>query len=360
MATILLLGAEKSKTSGIESLLRQDRHTVYLLREVERWHTAATTREFDLIVTAIRASEPILTAGNGRAHGFPAPILIVQEDPNRPNAMRGDDRVVDRISIPFTAEDLLARVDALTRVRRIVRQLRADSLCNDRGSQKAEEQDGMFSHFANRVSSILNARITGFSRPPASYVGVATRVAAWADRRDAFEPGHSERVSAYAAMIADGIGLSRDETTTTVRAAKLHDIGKVALPLEILRQKTPLIGNQKRLLETHPERGASILQSLHADPSIVDAIRHHHVRFDRKGQGPQGVHNIPRSARVVAAAEVFDAMTSSQFRPALTKEAALEQMSGLRGGQLDPDCVDALVAALKPRPEKIRVAHRLR
>jgi HD-GYP domain-containing protein (c-di-GMP phosphodiesterase class II) len=67
---------------------------------------------------------------------------------------------------------------------------------------------------------------------------------------------------------------------------------------------------------------------------------------------------LPWSARIVAVAEVFDAMTSAHFRRALPKEAALERISGLRGGQLDPSCVDALIAALKPRRETVAVSPR--
>ena len=207
MANILLLGAEKPRTSGIASLLRQDRHVVYHLKDVRSWQNAARTRDFDLIVVACPPSESILAVGAREGGGFPAPILIVQEDSKRPNALRLDDRVIDRMSLPFTVEDLLARVDALVRVRRVVRQLRAASDGGDASAHADLQPFGKLSNIANRVSSILNARVTGFSRPPAPYVEVAARVAAWADRRDAFEPGHSERVSVYSALIADKIGL---------------------------------------------------------------------------------------------------------------------------------------------------------
>ena len=360
VAEILLLGGDKSHTSGIGTLLRQDRHIVHLLRDVERWRDAASARDIELIVAAICPSNRISTTGNRWAEGFRPPILFVELDRSSPKAMPGDDRVVDQISFPFTAEDLLARVDALIRVGRAVRRLLADPLCDDNAAKPSVPPEGSFWHFAIRVSSLLNARVTGFARPQAPYVGVATRVAAWSDRRDAFVPGHAERVSAFAALIANGIGLSRDETTTTVRAARLHDIGKIALPIEILRQRSPLAADQRRLLQTHPERGAAILHSLNADASIVDAIRYHHVRFDAGGHDLKPTGNVPRSARVLAVADVYDAMTSSEVLPALPEDVALERMRGFRGGQLDPVCVDALFDAVMRRPAKTRVTRQPR
>lgn len=355
MAEILLLGGDKSHTAGIRSLLRQDRHIVHLLRDAERWRHAASARDIELIVAAIRPSDRFSTTGDRWAEGFRPPILFVQMDPSSTKAMPGDDRVVDQISFPFTAEDFLARVDALIRVRRAVRRLLADPRCEDDAAKPRVPPEGSFWHFANRLSAILNARVTGFARPQAPYVGVATRVAAWSDRRDAFMPGHAERVSAFAALIANGIGLSRDETATTVRAARLHDIGKIALPIEVLRQRSPLAAAQRRLLQTHPERGAAILHSLNADAMVVDAIRYHHVRFDAGGHDLDGPSKVPRSARVLAVADVYDAMTSSEVLPALPEDVALEQLRGLRGGQLDPVCVDALFDARMPRPAKTRV-----
>jgi HD-GYP domain-containing protein (c-di-GMP phosphodiesterase class II) len=356
MGSILLLGEDKSQTSPIESLLRQDRHTVYVLRHVWQWSEAESEREFELIIAAMGRSECLDASGNRRATGFPTPILLVQQSPEPPKAMHGHDRVVDWISIPFTAEDFLARVDALIRMQGAVRRLRAERGIDDDASRSRAAREHRFQRFKDQLSAVLGARLNGFSRPLDSYTWVANRVAAWADRRDAFEPGHADRVAVYAALIADVVGLSADHTATTLHAARLHDIGKIALPIGIIRQRGPLAEEQKRLLQTHPQRGAKILISLNAAAATVEAVRLHHVRFDEQQHDSSAVRGALLPARIIAAAEVYDAMTTKMFSPAVSKEVALERMRDLRGGQLDPVCVDALIEALTPRSTKVRVA----
>jgi putative nucleotidyltransferase with HDIG domain len=299
-------------------------------------------------VAAIRPSQRIFTPGSRLAGGFPAPILIVQPDPDPTREVHSDERLVDRIATKFQPGDFLARVDGLIRMQRAVSQQRVEARCND-ASAVTRVEEGVFARFGNRISSILNTRVPRYRRPRAPYASVAARVADWADRRDAFAPGHAERVARLVAQLAHTMGLPDDETAATLRAAALHDIGKVALPLEILRQRGPLAEDQKRLIRTHPERGAAILDALNMDAPVVAAIRYHHERFDGQGFfGKKGIE-LPRSARILAVAEVFDAMTSSELVPAMDAGAALEKMADLRGGQLDPECVDALRTALRRR-----------
>ena len=355
MGSILLLGEDKSRTSPIESLLRQDRHTVYVLRDVWKWSEAESKREFELIVAAMGRSESMGASGNRRVTGFPTPILRVQQSLEPPKAVHVDDRIVDSTSIPFTAEDFLARVDALIRMRRAVRRLRAEGGIDDDAPRSRSARAHWLRRFGDQLSATLSARIDGFSRPLDSYAWVAARVAAWGDRRDAFEPGHADRVAVYAALIAEAVGLSPDHTATTLHAARLHDIGKIALPIGIIRHRGPLAEEQKLLLQTHPQQGAKILVSLNATAATVEAVRLHHVRFDEQRHDSSAVPGGLLPARIIAAAEVFDAMTTRMFSPALSKEVALERMRDMRGGQLDPVCVDALIAALTPRSTKVRV-----
>jgi energy-coupling factor transport system substrate-specific component len=187
----------------------------------------------------------------------------------------------------------------------------------------------------------------------APYLEVAARVADWSDRRDGFEPGHAERVTNFAAMIADELGLGDGEAAALLRAAMLHDIGKVALPVEVLRQRKPLEESQMRLLRTHAERGAEILRALDSDDAVADTILHHHENIDGSGYHGRVGEQIPRSARILAVAEGFDAMTTSLVRKRLTIDAAIGLMRERRGCQWDADCVDALAGLLQPKPRAI-------
>src|SRR5262249_28994491 len=153
---------------------------------------------------------------------------------------------------------------------------------------------------ARRVRALLGARIPRIAKPPGPYLEVAARVADWTDRRDGFEPGHAERVTAFAAMIADQPDLPDNEASPLLRAATLHDIGKGALPVEVLRRRGPLEDRQIRLLRTHAERGATILRALDRDETVAEAILHHHESIDGSGYNGRVGEAIPRAARILA------------------------------------------------------------
>lgn len=352
MTQVLLVGSDKAQISAIDSLLRLDGHIVHVLNEVERWRAAESARPMDLIVVALRPGERIFTVGGRTTSGFSTPMLFVRQGPKLQQAVHRDERVVDRISAPYDEEDFLARVDALIRVGRTVRRMVATS----RTDAPDVRSEGAFQRLTTRISAVLGTRIPRYSRPHSPYGAVAARVATWADCRDAFEPGHDGRVASYAALIADRIGLPDDEAETTRRAAMLHDIGKATVSTEILRQRYPLAVEQLSLIQAHPERGATILETLGTDASIVAAIRHHHDRVD--GMAPDGISRrvLSRPARILTVADVYDAMTSSQVKPALHQNAALHKMREFRGRQLDAVFVDALCEALAPRPETVTVS----
>jgi len=146
------------------------------------------------------------------------------------------------------------------------------------------------------------------------------------------------------------------ETSALLRAAMLHDIGKVSVPVAVLHQQTPLQENQLRMIRTHPKRGAALVRALDRDQAVVDTVLYHHERPDGSGYYGARPDKTPRSARALAVAEVYDAMTSSRIRVRLSRDEALAQLSERKGERLDSDCVEALVDSLKPRPYVIPLA----
>ena len=133
----------------------------------------------------------------------------------------------------------------------------------------------------------------------------------------------------------------------------LHDIGKVALPVEVLRKKGPLGDQQMRMMRTHPRRGAGILAALDPDDSVQKTILYHHECMDGSGYyGLDGVV-VPRSARILAVAEQYDAMTSSTIREPVASERALDILLDKRETLYDSDSVEALADALRPRPTNV-------
>jgi putative nucleotidyltransferase with HDIG domain len=349
MANVLVVGDDKERTQGVRSILALDGHRVATAREVSRWRDDERAGTPDVVVAAVAAADAVLSVPLRGARGFAPPILFVHRETDEFKEPYVEERLIDSMASPFAAEDLLGRVDALVRVRRVVMHQREPSADGD---PEASSPRG----WGLGLASWMRARVPRLAKPAAAYLDVAACAARWSDRRDGFEPGHAERVTNFAAMIADELGLPDGETSALLRAAMLHDIGKVALPVEVLRQTSPLAANQMRLMRTHAERGAAILRALDRDDQAADTILHHHENIDGSGYlGCKG-DAISRSARILSVAEGFDAMTTSLVKERLTPDAAIGVMRERSGTQWDADCVRALVGTLRPNPFAIPLA----
>lgn len=351
MGKVLLVGPDRDRAAGLRSLLREDGHAVRWLRSLEQWREAERIERPEVVVAAVASVDAVLGVRGSRPRGFAAPLLFVrnESDPTL-RELHLDDRLVDSLASPFMREELLARVDALIRVRRVILhdQLEAHPAADDDAPAA-----GPLAGLAARIAGVLGTRFPRHSKPLTTYLEVAGRVAAWADRRDGIEEGHAERVATYCGLMADGIGLPDSEATALLRAAMLHDIGKVALPVEILRQEGPLASEQMRLVKTHAERGASLLRALDSDDIVAEAILYHHERVDGSGYHGRTASETPLASRILAIAEAYDAMTRARFRDPIAPEQALDLLERGKGSNFDPVCVDALTASLRPRPRGV-------
>jgi HD-GYP domain-containing protein (c-di-GMP phosphodiesterase class II) len=158
-------------------------------------------------------------------------------------------------------------------------------------------------------------------------------------------------------MIADGLGVDDSEAAVLLRAAMLHDVGKIAMPVELLRKEGPLDADQLRLVRSHPERGATLLRALEKDEAVAQTVLLHHERGDGSGYYGKRREQTPRSARILAVAETYDAMTTSLVKEKLPQDHALAILRD-RKEHYDVDCVAALVDAVRPRASRIPVSAR--
>lgn len=168
------------------------------------------------------------------------------------------------------------------------------------------------------------------------------------ETRDPYTSGHSIRVSTMAQLIAVDMGLSRANVRLVYKAALLHDIGKIdPVFQEVLQKPYSLTPEERALIETHAEKGATTLRALKSvEPEVVQAVLHHHERYDGKGY-PHGISGdqIPVAARIIMLCDSVDAMLSDRpYRKALTVEAVHDELERCSGTQFDPDIVRTVLS----------------
>ena len=174
-----------------------------------------------------------------------------------------------------------------------------------------------------------------------------SRLARAIEYRDIGTSAYLERMAHVAGLIAEGLGLTEDEARLIELAAPLHDMGKIAIPDAILLKPGPLTEQETTIMRRHPRIGHELLsgsQSRFIQTGATVALRHHE-RYDGSGY-PDGLvgEAIPLEARIVAVADVFDALISPRpYKDAWTIDAALAYLYAQRGRLFDPRCVEALM-----------------
>ncbi len=170
-----------------------------------------------------------------------------------------------------------------------------------------------------------------------------------AEHRDPETGSHLVRMARYSRLIAERLGLSSAEVEFIFTAAPLHDVGKVGIPDMILLKPGPLDEDELQVMKRHSRYGREILDgSTSPLLQLAAEIAHcHHERVDGTGY-PRGLrgNDIPLAGRIVALADVFDALTSPRpYKAAWPPERAWDYVTDNRGRHFDPSCVDALFAA---------------
>jgi len=174
-----------------------------------------------------------------------------------------------------------------------------------------------------------------------SLLGLANALEA----KDVYTRGHSERVGTSSRRLALALGLSEPEAEIVARAGLLHDIGKIGVPETVLRKAGPLTSEEWALMRRHPLIGAQIVAPFEFFTAGATVIRHHHERVDGSGY-PDGLAGdaIPVGARIVAVADVYDALTSDRpYRQAMSNADARAFLRTQAGLGLDDEMVDAFI-----------------
>lgn len=184
--------------------------------------------------------------------------------------------------------------------------------------------------------------------------GFARSLAKAVDFRDRYTRGHSERVAELSTGIAQELSLTSEEIEVVQRAATLHDLGKIGVNDTVLRKPGRLSQEEFAQIRVHAANGFEILKAAPSFEPLLPGIRHHHERYDGNGY-PDGLlgNSIPLLARIIAAADAYDAMTSDRtYRRALPESKAREELLDGAGTQFDPQIVEALIRYLDKRVGK--------
>ncbi|HEU5143038.1 MAG TPA: diguanylate cyclase [Solirubrobacterales bacterium] len=179
----------------------------------------------------------------------------------------------------------------------------------------------------------------------AARLRAAASLAHAVDARDAYTGSHSYMVGELAARVAKRMGLDTEAIELTRLAGSLHDLGKLAIPEEILRKPGPLNEAERLVLERHPQIGYRMLDSLGVEP-VATWVLHHHERWDGAGYPEQKAGaDIPLGARILFVADAYDAMTTDRvYRGRLSHDRAIAELERCAGTQFDPEVVAAFKA----------------
>ncbi|MBW2107231.1 MAG: HD domain-containing protein [Deltaproteobacteria bacterium] len=181
------------------------------------------------------------------------------------------------------------------------------------------------------------------------YLNTVKALAAAIDAKDEYTHGHSFRVAKYAVAIAREMNITGDQLTDLEVAAYMHDLGKIGVPEKILGKPGKLTDEEFDEIKKHPVLTHKILEPIDLPDHIVNAAVQHHERLDGRGY-PQGLtgEKIAMFAKIIAVADVFDALTSARpYRDSMTVEDALTILYKGIDKEFDRDVVLALISALR-------------
>jgi diguanylate cyclase (GGDEF)-like protein/putative nucleotidyltransferase with HDIG domain len=190
---------------------------------------------------------------------------------------------------------------------------------------------------------------------PQAVLDTVTSLAFAIDAKDHYTQGHSQKVSAYAALIAEALNMGDAEVEEIRLAGILHDIGKVGIPESILNKSGPLNPEEWETMKSHVHFGAKILDPLRPLARIQKMVLHHHEFFDGSGY-PEGLtgEQIPLGARIIAIADAYDTITSDRtYKKARTAAEALAELERCANAQFDGEIIEVFLKAMRQLPNPV-------
>lgn len=179
-------------------------------------------------------------------------------------------------------------------------------------------------------------------------IHIVKTLAGTIDAKDTYTKGHSSRVADYSKEIAKRSGYSESRQNDIYMMALLHDIGKIGIPDAVINKPGRLTDEEFELIKKHPVIGARILENISEKAELATGARSHHEKYNGKGY-PDGLRgeDIPETARIIAVADAYDAMTSFRsYRDPMTQSSVREEIVEGSGVQFDPRFAEIMVGMI--------------
>jgi putative two-component system response regulator len=335
-ARILVVDDESAIARLLARLLEQQGHVCTTASSAAGARAALAESEFELMLcdvtmpgeTGIELIRDVL-----RSHHGLAAIMVTGNDDTELADTALELGAYGYVTKPFHSTEILINVTNALRRRRLELETHA---------QRAQLEQTV----ALRTIELREA----LTRLQETHVDTIRRLAAAAEARDGETGRHIERMSQTCALLAARLGLGKERARSLSHAAPMHDIGKIGIPDRILRKPGPLTFDERREMQRHTEIGRHLLGG--SDDELLQLAAElawtHHERWDGAGY-PRGLvgEQIPLEARIVAVADVFDALTNERvYRPAFPLEEAIRLMREGRGSQFDPRVLDSFLHAM--------------
>jgi putative nucleotidyltransferase with HDIG domain len=200
--------------------------------------------------------------------------------------------------------------------------------------------NGVVHHVAAAIVHLRERR-----RLEQSVLDTVSALSAMVEGKDDYTEGHCQRIAEMSVAVALRMGFVEPDLGDVTYAGLLHDIGKVAVPDAILRKPGPLTDEEMTIMRTHTTVGRRILEGLPPLRSVARIVEQHHERYGGGGY-PHGLkgEQILLPARIISVVDAYDAMTTTRpYRRALSREEAIDQLTGGRGTQFDPEVVQVFL-----------------
>ena len=185
-----------------------------------------------------------------------------------------------------------------------------------------------------------------------TYFETISALALAVDAKDKYSHGHLDRVADHSIMIGKRLGLEDEDLDTLRDAARIHDLGKIGIPDDILKKDTSLTDEEWVIMRRHPEIGESIIKPVRSLHHLCDLIRHHHEKLDGTGYPDRlAGDEISPLVRILSVADVYDALTTERpYRPRKSRQEAISILRSMKN-HLDQDIVNILVEGLEAKEE---------